>query len=210
MSLLAESLSFETMDELKMRKPLLFLPLCCLMALAACRPGDEASGACDLRVEIALPGYTEVCLMTPEGCPTDTLQVDAEGRAILTWPDTAVMPRLLLLHLENPADSTDILNMPFVVEPGRVNVSIGRYIRTEGTPLNQRLQHFLDALQALHDEWAGRNDLSQAVKDAQASAFFSQQMLLNKDNPVGHYLYSRYANRLNQEDRERVKAEMFN
>ena len=116
------------------------------------------------------------------------------------------MPYVAIISLKNPADSIDRIDMPFVVEAGKVNIEIGEYISTSGTPLNGRLQEFLNDLQALRSSL----DVNISIEEMNQlfSEFYKQQILSNKNNVLGQYIYMSYGIHLNDADRDLVKAQL--
>ena len=120
------------------------------------------------------------------------------------------MPYVAIIQLVNPADSIDFLSMPVVIEGGKVQVEIGEYVTTQGTALNFRLQEFLNDLQATRDSFKKMDATQVETMKKTFSEFYRQQILTNKDNVLGRYIYDSYGIHLNDADRELVKAQLVN
>lgn len=192
-----------------MKKHLLFLLL--LMSawlLTACGGDRHRAGSCRLTVKVDFPEFTQAYLTDAQGQVLDTLPLQ-NGQIDFACTDTAGMPYVALVSLVNPLDSLDRMDMPVVMECGKVYVEIGEYIVTSGTPLNVRLQEFLNDLQATRD----------AVKEAAVpmadvlksfSEFYRQQILSNRNNVVGRFIFHQYGFHLTPEDAALVKAQLGN
>ena len=74
----------------------------------------------------------------------DSMPLTEDGRFTFSVSDSVASAYPLLLQLENPGKPSDELNMPFMVEAGEVRMELGEYVRVWGTPLNSRVQQFLD------------------------------------------------------------------
>ena len=107
-------------------------------------------------------------------------------------------------------DSTDQLDMPVAIENGTIKVELGEYIKLSGTPLNTRIKEFLDALQHCKDGVVSKTDITPEEISEIFSQFYKQQILSNKDNAVGEYIYRNYGVHLNTDDNKQVKAQMGN
>ena len=103
-------------------------------------------------------------------------------------------------------DSTDQLDMPVAIENGTIKVELGEYIKLSGTPLNTRIKEFLDALQHCKDGVVSKTDITPEEISEIFSQFYKQQILSNKDNAVGEYIYRNYSVHLNTDDNKQVKA----
>lgn len=193
-----------------MKKNLLLLLLLSVgIGLAACggKQQQEPCG-CTLTVKLDLTEYTRGYLKNTDYQVLDTLQIGK--KMVLERTDTASMPYVALLELINPKDSIDILTMPVVVERGNVQVEIGEYITTRGTELNVRLQEFLNGLQATRDSFR-KCDSTQLKNIGKVfSDFYRQQILTNKNNVLGRYIYQSYGIHLTEADDELVKAQLVN
>ncbi|MDR1004125.1 MAG: hypothetical protein LBL97_03850 [Prevotellaceae bacterium] len=130
------------------------------------------------------------------------------GRFDLVWTDSLPAPQVCLIHMQAPGDSTDRVDMPVVVEQGRVSVSLNEYINTSGTPLNRALQAFLNGLQGCRDEVREQPAISSEALHTLFSNYYRQQILLNRDNVVGEYIYNQYGSHLNSADRAQAEASL--
>lgn len=167
-----------------------------------------AADSCRVRVAVGFPEYTRACLYDTDGRWLDSLQWQ-EREIVFVRTDTAGMPYVAFVTLLNPVDSIDRVQMPVVIEGGDVQVEIGEYITTSGTPLNRCLQDFLNALQATRDA-VKQADISYEDYRKSFSEFYRQQILVNKDNVVGGFIFQQYGIHLNQEDASLVKAQLGN
>lgn len=193
-----------------MKKNLLLLLLLSVgIGLAGCggKQQQEPSG-CTLTVKLDLPEYTRGYLKNTDYQVLDTLQIGKE--MVLERTDTASMPYVALVELINPKDSIDVLTMPVVVERGDVQVEIGEYVTTRGTELNVRLQEFLNGLQATRDSFRQCDSTQLRNIGKVFSDFYRQQILTNKDNVLGRYIYQSYGIHLTEADDELVKAQLVN
>ena len=192
-----------------MKKHLLFLLL--LMSvwmMMACRGDKHAPGPCRMTVKVDFPDYTQAYLKTTDGKVLDTLLLK-DGQTDFLYSDTARMPFVAFVSLVNPWDSLDRMDMPVVVESGKVGVEVGEYIVAYGTPLNVRLQEFLNDLQAASDAVKGPEVTVEESRKV-FSQFYRQQILGNRHNVVGRFIYRNYGVHLNEEDAALVKAQLGN
>lgn len=191
-------------------KLLLLLLLNVGIGLVGCKGGQtpQQSG-CTVSVKVDIPQYTEAYLMDAGQRVLDTLSI-VDKTITIERTDTASMPYVAIIQLVNPADSIDFLSMPVVIEGGKVQVEIGEYVTTQGTALNFRLQEFLNDLQATRDSFKKMDATQVETMKKTFSEFYRQQILTNKDNVLGRYIYDSYGIHLNDADRELVKAQLVN
>ena len=104
----------------------------------------------------------------------------------------------------------DMLDMPVAIENGTVRVELAEYIKLSGTPLNNQIKGFLDALQNCKDGTSAKQAITSEEVVEIFSQFYKQQILSNKDNAVGKYIYQNYGIHLNADDKAQVKAQMGN
>lgn len=119
-------------------------------------------------------------------------------------------PGVAIVVLVNDTDRADRMEIPVVLEPGKVELQLGEYVYITGTPLNEAVQQFLNALQLCKDSVAAGSGLSPEKVGETFSAFYKQQILANKRNALGRYIYGAYGSNLLPQDREQVKAEIGN
>ena len=125
----------------------------------------------------------------------------SNGKFVLHVPDSVKGMRLLVLR--NALGEDLPLSLPVVVGEGDVNVVLGETVLTYGTPLNDRLQDFLLATDAFQSEMTGK-DLPSADISPQFTHLLKEQILQNRDNIVGVYIYRSYKSRFSPEDREEL------
>lgn len=180
---------------------LFFLPSLLLMLLlaASCGENRPAQSRCEVSVVSEFPEYDHGYLRLQTGQRLDTL-VLTDGRLTFERTDTAAMPYIAFIHLENREDSADCLDMPVAIESGRVEVTLGEYIETKGTPLNTAIQEFLNDLQALSTSIRQRKDITVEEVERLYSSFYRQQILTNRDNPLGDFILKNYGVHLKGED----------
>lgn len=177
--------------------------LCLLVGLASCGGRGPVQGRCVVNVVSEYPEYDHGYLKSQEGARLDTLRL-VDGRLSFERTDTAAMPYIAFIHLANREDSTDWLEMPVAIEGGEVEVTLGEYIETKGTPLNAQVQEFLNDLQATATSIRQREDIGIDEIESLYSAFYRQQILSNKDNPLGAFILRNYGVHLKGEDRQAV------
>lgn len=187
---------------------LLLLLLVCGWIVESCSKQQNTQSRCAVEMKIEYPEYTQGYLKSVDGKCLDSLTV-TNGHLNLERTDSLSMPYVAFINLKNPADSIDWIEMPFVVEGGKVNIEIGKYISTSGTPLNQRMQEFLNDLQAARSSLDNKS-LSIEEINRIFSEFYKQQILSNKNNVLGQYIYKSYGVHLNDADRRLVKAQVGN
>lgn len=121
--------------------------------------------------------------------------------------DSASMPYVAVLQLSNPVDSISLISMPIVIEAGTVKLELTDHVSLSGTDDNKKMQEFLKAKNnfTLHyDEKMNPEHDVQKLK-ADYSKFFSDQAILNADNPVGEYILQAHGSMMSREDEARVK-----
>ena len=122
--------------------------------------------------------------------------------------DSVDQPYAMLLQLVDREEPLNQMDLPVMVENGAVRVDLGEYILITGTPLNDRVQQFLNALQACKDRVAAQKDVTVEQIQATFSGFYKEQILLNKDNVLGGYILRDYGTHLNAADRAAVEAQL--
>lgn len=192
-----------------MKKYILLLPLVIIaMGLAACS-GTSSKSECTIKGFLSLQEYKKVYLIDNAGIRIDSCEVK-DGRFYLEKKNNIGEPYVAIIHMTAEQDSTDQLDMPVAIEKGIVKVELGEYIKLSGTPLNARIKEFLDALQHCKDGVGTKQRITPEDIDKVFSEFYKQQILSNKDNAVGKYIYQNYGIHLNADDKAQVKAQMGN
>lgn len=192
-----------------MRKYTLLLPFAAMAIwLTACSETSAGPG-CHIKGEISFEEYKTVFLIAPSGERIDSCEVQ-NGRFYLEKADNIAEPYVAIIHMTAEQDSTDRLDMPVAIENGTIKVELGGYIELSGTPLNVRIKEFLDALQHCKDGVNAKEKITPEEIATVFSEFYKQQILSNKDNVVGQYIYNNYRTHMNAVDKEQVKAQMSN
>lgn len=192
-----------------MKNKLLFLLLICTGIGFTCCNSNKTniSDNCIVNVKIGIPQYTTAYLLNDNDQTLDTLDI-TNMTISFERNDTASMPYIAVIRLSNPTDSIDILSMPVIIEPGEININISEYITVQGTNLNLRLQEFLNGLQATHDSIKLMKDIQVEKIKTKFSEFYRQQILMNKDNVLGKYIYKSYGIHLTETDNSLVNAQL--
>ena len=192
-----------------MKKYRLLLPFVVLLMGASACTGNAGKPECIVEGDLSFDEYKTVYLTARQGNPADTCEVD-NGRFRFVRPTDTGEPYVAVLQMVAAQDSTDRLDMPVAIENGTVRVGIGEYIQLSGTPLNKRIKEFLDALQHCKDGLGSKPGTTVEEIRGIFSEFYRQQILSNKDNAVGEYIYRNYGVHLNADDSALVKAQMGN
>lgn len=188
-----------------MKKYILLLPVAFMAIwLTACSEYSARPG-CRIKGEISFEGYKMAYLVTSSGNRIDSSEIK-NGRFYLEKDSNIVTPYVATIQMTAEQDPTDQLNMPIAIENGTIEVELNEYIKLSGTPLNTQVKEFLDALQHCKDGVVSRKDATPEDISESFSQFYKQQILSNKDNAVGRYIYDNYGVHLSAADREQVKA----
>lgn len=174
--------------------------------MGSCSKQPSVQSRCTVDVKVDYPEFTKGYLRNVDGKRLDSLTV-TNGLLSFERTDSLSMPYVAFIHLSNRNDSIDWMEMPLVVEGGKVNVEIGEYISTSGTPLNHQMQEFLNGLQATRSGIEGRN-LSKEEISRTFSEFYKQQILSNKGNVLAEYIFKSYGIHLSEADLNQVKAQL--
>lgn len=174
------------------------------MALTACSESSVKPG-CRIKGEISFKEYNTIYLVAPAGNRIDSCQVQ-DGKFYLEETDSINAPYVATLQMTAKEDSTDQLFMPVAIENGTVNVVLSEYIQLLGTPLNARLKEFLDALQHCKDGVTAKEGITAEEISRVFSEFYKQQILSNKDNAIGQFIYASYGTHLNAADKEQIQS----
>lgn len=174
--------------------------------LYSCGP-SATSGGCTLKGHISLPEYDMAYLCDTGRHPIDSFTI-VDGKFEFAVADSVSQPYALLLQFVDREDSLNRMDMPVMVENGEVRIALGEYIRITGTPLNDAVQHFFDGMQACKDRVMAQTDITvDEIRNA-FSGFYREQILLNRDNALGSYIYREYFSRLLPSDREAVESQL--
>lgn len=118
------------------------------------------------------------------------------------------IPQVYELVLHTSDDDIFPIILPVVSEKGRVKASLGEYVLTTGTPLNDQLQDFLLAVSTLSDKQS--TDMDMEAFKADFASLIEGHIRLNRDNALGQYLFGKYASKLSGEQRGRIESELKN
>jgi len=160
--------------------------------LAACG-GAPKKSKCSVEVFIQEPRYTEATLLDSRGHVIDSTLSVKNDSLRFSREDIDNMPYIATVRLMNPADSLDIIYHPIVVEGGTVRLDLADRISLSGTDDNEKLFKFLkgkNSFVAHYDEQNKEHDLGKLKADY--SRYFTDQIMQNKDNIVGRYIFESY------------------
>lgn len=182
-----------------------------VLLLGGCSGNRQGAGkGCVLSGHTSLSGFEMAYLVDVDRNRLDSMPLTEDGRFTFSVSDSVASAYPLLLQLENPGKPSDELNMPFMVEAGEVRMELGEYVRVWGTPLNSRVQQFLDDLQACADAVMAREGISEREVKEVFSEFYKLQILSNKDNALSSWILHDYGIHLLPADRRQVEAELPN
>ena len=170
---------------------------------------QDASRGCALTGHISMPEYDCVYLADLNRHRVDSTALDG-GNFHFVVSDSVSRPYAMLLQVVDREEPLNRMDLPVMVEKGTIRVELGEYIHISGTPLNDRVQDFLNALQACKDRVTSQAGVSVEQIQSTFSGFYKEQILLNKDNALGGYLLQDYGVHLNAADREQVEAQLTN
>lgn len=192
-----------------MRKYILLLPIAILTIWLAACSGNPAKSGCHIKGRTTFKEYQKAYLTDISGNRKDSTAIE-NGEFYFDIAEDITEPYVAVIHMEASQDPIDWLDMPIAIENGRVEVVLEEYIQTSGTPLNTRIQEFLNALQNCKDGIDAQKGMTTDEIGNLFSQFYRQQILSNKDNAVGKYIFQSYGVHLNESDKEQVKAQMGN
>lgn len=163
-------------------------------------------GACVINGNVSYPQYETIYMFDLTGEMVDSVSRAEDGTFRMVYDKKENMPQVVLLEFNNPYSPADRMHLPVALEPGKVEVNVGMYIKTGGTPLNDEIMDFFDGLQALQDEYR-QNVATVDQKLAAYSAFYRDVMRENSDNVFGAYVTLAYGRELLPEDLELLMKE---
>ncbi|MDO4163173.1 MAG: hypothetical protein Q4D56_02125 [Bacteroides sp.] len=198
------------------RKYISLLPLALMAVIglnllfAGCggKSGKTGTDGCLIQGHTDFKEFTKVYLMDLTRARLDSASIDSDGKFSLERTDSTDKPCVMLVRLTGTPSPYDDLDMPVAIERGTVTLELGEYIHTSGTPLNSRIQEFLNDLQSCKDGLTGKEGVTVEEIQTTFSEFYRQQILTNKDNAVGRYIFREYGVNLTPDDRELVKAQL--
>lgn len=107
-------------------------------------------------------------------------------------------PAIRTLRLQG-SDSMFPVLLPIVLENADIDVSMGKVVLVEGTELNDKMQDFLMAVSHFTDQDFSKTSVEEMEKQFQE--ILISQVLINKENVVGAYIYKTYSSKLTEEQR---------
>lgn len=166
------------------------------------------------------------CTSAPKGCNIEGVVRDAayEGRYVrLIDPMTSAVldstlidgkkfkfnlgertdAEVLMLELKMTDDDNFPSTLPVVTENGTLKVVMGAIVLTSGTPLNDAMQDFLLAVDNFSDTMLESGKEPAAIRQEFAK-LLETNILMNKDNAVGVYIYRNYSSRLAPEQQTAI------
>lgn len=168
---------------------------------------SRQSSGCQVEGHTSFQEYDMVYLTDLDRHRLDSVEL-FDGQFAFQVADTVGHPYALLVQLVDREEPLNLMEMPLMVEEGDIKLELGEYIYTSGSPLNNAIQHFLNALQACKDRVVAQENMTAEQVKAAFSDFYRQQILTNKDNAVGSYIFHDYASHLLPADLEQVKAQL--
>ena len=131
-----------------------------------------------------------------------------DGKFSFTFTDS--IPQVYNLVLVTSSDDVFPIILPVVSEKGHVQVSMGEYVLTQGTPMNDSLQDFLLAMSTLTDKAMQQEKPDMEKVRADFAKLVEGAILQNIQTPVGIYIYRMYADRLDDAQRETILSRADN
>lgn len=183
---------------------LLFVALM-VIGIAAC----SGKKGCFINGYTSFTQYQKAYLMDLNRNRLDSMNME-EGKFKFQRTGDITEAYALIVCLQETRAPYDYIEMPVFIENGDVTMEIGEYIHTSGTPLNESLQEFFNSLQDNKDAMEKKENVTVAEIESTFSEFYKQQILMNKRNVLGKYIYQEYGANMNAQDREQVKAQMSN
>ena len=146
-----------------------------------------------------------VYLETTSSSPSrvDSTQVK-DGKFSFTFTDTIPQVYRLVLGI-TPNDAFPITH-PVGSEKGHVQVSMGEYELTQGTPMNDSLQDFLLAVSNFTDKAMKQEKLDMNQIKADYAKLVEGAVMQNIKTPVGAYIYRMYSNQLSDEQQALIMS----
>lgn len=192
-----------------MKKYILLLPLAALAIWLTACSGSSTKPGCRIEGENSFKEYQTAYLVDNSGKRTDSCEIK-DGHFTFEINRDIKEPYIVTIHMAAEQDPLDQLDMPIAIENGTVEIGLDEYIKLSGTPLNNRIKEFLDALQHCKDGVISRKMISPEEVTETFSQFYKQQILSNKDNALARYIFDNYGVHLNATDKEQVKAQIGN
>lgn len=189
-----------------MRKRTNFSWLCpsvlLLFSVGLCSCGTSPEG-CMISGRVKAGGYEGKTLYLCD--PYTLTAIDSvrvrEGKFSFQRKDS--IGEVLQLRLKASDDDLYPITLPVVTEKGRVETVLGELVLTSGTPLNDKLQDFLLAVDRFNDETVGSGKEVAEIRK-EFARLLEASILQNRDNPVGVYIFRIYSSRLSPEHKTAI------
>lgn len=182
-------------------KPLIALFICLAAGVCGCSNAPQMVIDGTLHTD----GYACALLATRVGTVLDSAVLT--GRTFrLRLPVGTDSSRPVLIRLIDKAHPEDGTDVPVWAERGVVKLELGRHVRLSGTPLNESLQDFLDALQGCKDRVLARKPFCEDTVRATFSAFYLSQIKLHRHDALGPYIFETYGCHLLEPDAQAASA----
>lgn len=164
-------------------------------ALCSCSPAPKG---CVVKGNVKTEGYEgqTVYLCNPYTLEARDSASVRDGK--FSFSPGGQTPDILLLKLKSSPDDLFPVTLPVVTENGTVEVVLGEIVLTSGTPLNDKLQDFLLAVDRFSDEMTKSGKETDKVR-TEFMHLLETSILQNTDNPVGGYIFRAYSSRLTPE-----------
>lgn len=120
---------------------------------------------------------------------------------------TDSIPTVYILMLKTSADDKLPMTLPVVGGDGNVKVRLGESVITSGTSLNDSMQDFLLAMDAFYENATQSSSASEDLLPA-FQKFLEEQILRNKSNIVGVYIYQSYKSSFPPELKEEILGQV--
>ena len=192
-------------------KRLKYLAALPTLLFMACGGGNTATPQDGLTGKVTMDGYEgkQVYLETTSipASRVDSALVK-DGKFSFTFTDS--IPQVYNLVLVTSSDDVFPIILPVVSEKGHVQVSMGEYVLTQGTPMNDSLQDFLLAVSTLTDKAMQQEKPDLEKVKADFAKLVEGAILQNIQTPVGIYIYRMYADRLDDAQRATILSRADN
>lgn len=146
--------------------------------------------------------------------PYDYTLIDStlveDGCFSFRFSDT--IPTIYSLMLKSSSDDKFPMTLPIVAGDGDVKVRLGEIVLTSGTKLNDNMQDFLLAMDSFYEEAVKKNSADKNILPS-FHQFLKKQILQNKDNIVGIYIYQSHKSSFSPELKDEIllqAGEWFN
>ena len=186
-----------------MKKYILFLPVVLMMLACSEKPG------CNIEGHTSFNQYQKAYLMDLNLNLVDSVNLE-NGNFKFRKDENVTIPYAMIVQLQSNQTPDDLIEMPVFIENGTVTMEIADRVHLSGTALNEALQDFLKALQHCKNAIKAKENVTLEEVEATFSEFYKQQILANKNNALGKYIYQEYGENLNIRDKQQVEIQISN